>query len=208
MATAEGAKALATAGADVVKVGIGPGSICTTRMIAGVGAPQFSAIQAAAKFCAQRGTKLIADGGMRYSGDIAKAIAAGADAVMVGGMLAGTDEAPGEIELFQGRAYKRYRGMGSLAAMRRGSGERYLQPANARKMVPEGVEGRVPYQGKVADVLYQLTGGLRAAMGYVGAVDLTALKRAKYVRVSAATVRESHVHDVQITREAPNYRSD
>ncbi len=210
IATAEGAKALAAAGADVVKVGIGPGSICTTRMVAGVGVPQFSAILAAAKARGKkRGPAIIADGGLRYSGDIAKAIAAGADAVMVGGMLAGTDESPGEMELFQGRAYKRYRGMGSLAAMRRGSGERYAQAHAAdAKMVPEGVEGRVPYKGKVADVLHQLSGGLRAAMGYVGAADLNALKKAKYIRVSAAAVRESHVHDVQITREAPNYQAE
>ena len=209
VATGEGAKALAEAGADAVKVGIGPGSICTTRMVAGVGVPQFSAIRAAAKACGRRGTAIIADGGLRYSGDIAKAVAAGADAVMVGGMLAGTDESPGEMELFQGRAYKRYRGMGSLGAMRRGSGGRYWQEgAPPDKMVPEGVEGRVPYKGKVADVLYQLNGGLRAAMGYVGAPDLAALKKASYVRISPAAVRESHVHDVQITREAPNYQAE
>ena len=209
VATAQGAKDLAAAGADVIKIGIGPGSICTTRMVAGVGAPQFSAILAAAQ-CVGKKSKspaIIADGGLRYSGDVAKAIAAGADAVMIGGMLAGTDESPGEIELYQGRAYKRYRGMGSVAAMRRGSGERYAQHAHSPdKMVPEGVEGRVPYKGKVAEVLYQLSGGLRAAMGYVGAADLKTLKTAKYIRVSAASVRESHVHDVQITREAPNYR--
>ena len=209
IATAEGAKDLAAAGADVVKVGIGPGSICTTRMVAGVGVPQFSAIQAVARACGKRGPAIIADGGLRYSGDIAKAIAAGADAVMIGGMLAGTDESPGEIELYQGRAYKRYRGMGSLAAMRRGGGERYSQSgAPPGKLVPEGVEGRVPYKGGVADVLYQLAGGLRAAMGYVGAPDLAALKKARYIRVSPAAVRESHVHDVQITREAPNYQAD
>ena len=209
VATAGGAKDLAAAGADVVKVGIGPGSICTTRMVAGVGVPQFSAIQAVAKACGKNGPAIIADGGLRYSGDVAKAIAAGADAVMAGGMLAGTDESPGEIELYQGRAYKRYRGMGSLAAMRRGGGDRYAQRgALPDKMVPEGVEGRVPYKGKVAEVLYQLSGGLRAAMGYVGAPDLAALKKARYIRVSAAAVRESHVHDVQITREAPNYQAD
>ena len=208
VATGEGAKALADAGADAVKVGIGPGSICTTRMVAGVGVPQFSAIRAAAKACGRRAA-VIADGGLRYSGDIAKAVAAGADAVMVGGMLAGTDESPGEMELFQGRAYKRYRGMGSLGAMRRGSGGRYWQDgAPPEKLVPEGVEGRVPYKGKVADVLYQLGGGLRAAMGYVGAPDLAALKKAKYLRISAAAARESHVHDVQITREAPNYQAE
>ncbi len=209
IATPEGARALAIAGANVVKVGIGPGSICTTRMVAGVGVPQFSAIQAAAKACSKRGVRIIADGGLRYSGDIAKAIAAGADAVMIGGMLAGTDESPGEIELYQGRAYKRYRGMGSLAAMRRGGGGRYAQAdVQTDKLVPEGVEGRVAYKGKVADVLYQLTGGLRAAMGYIGAADLSLLKNAKYSQVSAASVRESHVHDVQITHEAPNYQAE
>lgn len=207
VATTEGAKALAGAGADVIKVGIGPGSICTTRMVAGVGVPQFSAILAAAKACGKRGPKIIADGGIRYSGDVAKAFAAGADAVMIGGMLAGVDESPGEIELYQGRAYKRYRGMGSLAALRRGAADRYAQGDVAPdKMVPEGVEGRVPYKGKVAEVLYQLTGGLRSAMGYVGAADLAALKKAKYTQVTVAAVRESHVHDVQITREAPNYQ--
>ena len=212
IATAEGAKALALAGASAVKVGVGPGSICTTRVVAGVGAPQVSAIQAAAfalrEFAKTKGGEkisIIADGGVRYSGDIAKAVAAGADAVMIGGALAGADESPGEIELFQGRAYKRYRGMGSLAAMREGSGERYFQNESA-KLVPEGVEGRVPYKGKAADVLFQLAGGLRAAMGYVGAANLSELQsKAKMVRVTAAGIRESHVHDVQITREAPNY---
>ena len=209
VATVQGAKDISNAGADVIKVGIGPGSICTTRMIAGVGVPQFSAILAAAKAKGKKPITIIADGGLRYSGDVAKAIAAGADAVMVGSMLAGTDESPGEIELYQGRAYKRYRGMGSLAAMRRGSGERYAQPESPHnKLVPEGVEGRVPYKGKVAEVLYQLAGGLRSAMGYVGAKNLNQLKKAKYIRVSAASVRESHVHDVQITREAPNYRAE
>ena len=206
VATAAGAKDLATAGAHVVKVGIGPGSICTTRMVAGVGVPQISAIQAAAKACGKH-TAIIADGGLRYSGDIAKAIAAGADAVMVGGLLAGAAESPGEDELFQGRVYKRYRGMGSVAAMRQGGGERYFQQAgDAAKMVPEGVEGRVPYKGAVADILHQLVGGLRSAMGYVGAPDLATLKKASFVRLSLAGLRESHVHDVQITREAPNYQ--
>ena len=212
IATAAGVKALAAAGADAVKVGIGPGSICTTRMVAGVGVPQFSAIQAAAAAGVRAGVAVIADGGMRYSGDIAKAVAAGADAVMIGGMLAGAEESPGDIELYQGRAYKRYRGMGSLAAMRRGGGgggERYGQPGTeSSKLVPEGVEGRVPYKGRAEEILHQMVGGLRAAMGYVGAPDLAALKRAKYSRVSAASVRESHVHDVQITREAPNYQAD
>ena len=209
IATAAGAKDIAAAGADVVKVGIGPGSICTTRMVAGVGVPQFSAIRAVAKAVGKNGPAIIADGGLRYSGDVAKAIAAGADAVMAGGMLAGTEESPGEIELYQGRSYKRYRGMGSLAAMRRGSGERYSQDGELPgKLVPEGVEGRVPFKGKVSEVLYQLLGGLRSAMGYVGAPDIVALKKAKFIRVSPAAVRESHVHDVQITREAPNYRVD
>ena len=209
IATQEGAKALTVAGADVIKVGIGPGSICTTRMISGVGVPQFSAIVEAVKSRKRHYPKIIADGGLRYSGDIAKAIAAGADAVMVGSMLAGTDEAPGEMELYQGRAYKRYRGMGSLGAMRRGGGERYFQATQeTAKMVPEGVEGRVPYKGPVANVLYQITGGVRSAMGYVGAADLQTLKKTRYIRVSPASTRESHVHDVQITREAPNYQTN
>ncbi|MDM5147482.1 IMP dehydrogenase [Candidatus Persebacteraceae bacterium Df01] len=207
VATGAGAKSLAEAGADAIKVGIGPGSICTTRMVAGVGMPQISAIQAAANACARRKTAIIADGGLRYSGDIAKAIAAGADAVMVGGLLAGATESPGETELYQGRVYKRYRGMGSLAAMRKGSGERYFQQDNdAAKLVPEGVEGRVPYKGAAADILHQLIGGLRAAMGYVGAPTIGDLKKRPFVRVSFAGLRESHVHDVQITREAPNYQ--
>ena len=210
IATAEGAKALAQAGANAVKVGVGPGSICTTRVVAGVGVPQISAIQAAASVLSKTGknpVSVIADGGVRYSGDIAKAVAAGADAVMIGGALAGADESPGEIELFQGRAYKRYRGMGSLAAMRKGAGERYFQNDSApAKLVPEGVEGRVPYKGKAADVLFQLSGGLRAAMGYVGAANLAEMRaKGRFVRATAAGTRESHVHDVQITREAPNY---
>ena len=208
IATAEGARALAEAGASAVKVGVGPGSICTTRIVAGVGVPQISAIQAAAAAVAKSGkntVSIIADGGVRYSGDIAKAVVAGAAAVMIGGALAGADESPGEIELFQGRAYKRYRGMGSLAAMRRGSGERYFQSESA-KLVPEGVEGRVPYKGKAADVLFQLSGGLRSAMGYVGAANLDEMRsKGRFVRATAAGTRESHVHDVQITREAPNY---
>ena len=210
IATADGAKALAQVGATAVKVGVGPGSICTTRIVAGVGVPQISAIQAAAAVLQKRGkhpVSIVADGGVRYSGDIAKAVAAGADAVMIGGALAGADESPGEIELFQGRAYKRYRGMGSLAAMRKGSGERYFQTDSApAKLVPEGVEGRVPYKGKAADVLFQLSGGLRSAMGYVGAANLSELRsKGRFVRATAAGTRESHVHDVQITREAPNY---
>ena len=207
IATAAAARALAKAGADVVKVGIGPGSICTTRVVAGVGVPQVSAIQEIAAALKKTKVKIIADGGMRYSGDIAKAIAAGADAVMVGSMLAGSEESPGEIELYQGRAYKRYRGMGSLAAMRRGSGDRYFQEgAVPGKMVPEGIEGRVPYKGKVRDVLHQLVGGLRAAMGYVGAADIAALQKVTLLRITSAGMRESHVHDVEITREAPNYQ--
>ena len=211
VATTKGALALVDAGADVVKVGIGPGSICTTRIISGVGVPQVSAIQNVVAAVAKRGKNkigIIADGGMRYSGDIAKAIAAGADAVMVGSLLSGTEETPGEIELYQGRSYKRYRGMGSLGAMRRGGGDRYSQDAHdSGKFVPEGVEGRVPYKGKVADVLFQLVGGLRAAMGYVGSANIPAFKkRAVFVRISTAGLRESHVHDVDITREAPNYQ--
>lgn len=209
IATAAGARALVKAGADVVKVGIGPGSICTTRVVAGVGVPQISAIQEVAAALKNSKAALIADGGMRYSGDIAKAIVAGADAVMVGSMLAGSEETPGEIELYQGRAYKRYRGMGSLAAMRRGSGERYFQNAGAQgggKLVPEGIEGRVPFKGKVGEVLHQLVGGLRAAMGYTGAADIAALRNTKLVRITNAGMRESHVHDVEITREAPNYQ--
>lgn len=209
VATAEGATALVKAGADVVKVGIGPGSICTTRVVTGIGVPQISAIQqvAAALKKIKKPITLIADGGLRYSGDIAKAIVAGADAVMVGNMLAGTEEAPGEIELYQGRAYKRYRGMGSLAAMRRGSSGRYFQEDHVPgKMVPEGVEGRTPYKGKTADVLYQLTGGLRAAMGYTGSATLADLKRGQFIRITNASMRESHVHDIEITRESPNYQ--
>lgn len=207
VATAAGARALAAAGADAVKVGIGPGSICTTRVVAGVGVPQVGAIMQAAAALKKSKVTVIADGGMRYFGDIAKALAAGADAVMVGSMLAGTEEAPGDIELYQGRAYKRYRGMGSLAAMRRGSSERYFQGGKSiGKMVPEGIEGRVPFKGRAGDVLHQLVGGLRAAMGYVGAADIRALKKAKLVRITNAGMRESHVHDVEITREAPNYQ--
>lgn len=205
-ATADGALALAAAGADAVKVGIGPGSICTTRIVAGIGAPQLSAIQSvAAAFGKKSRPGIIADGGLRYSGDVAKAIAAGADAVMVGGMLAGTEESPGEIELYQGRAYKLYRGMGSLTAMREGGSERYFQRPTD-KLVPEGVEGRVPFKGNAAEVLYQLVGGLRAAMGYVGAPNIAALKQATFIRITSAGVRESHVHNVEITREAPNYQ--
>lgn len=212
VATAAGAAALAKAGADVIKVGVGPGSICTTRIVAGVGVPQVSAIEAAVRGAgrAKGRPTVIADGGIRYSGDVAKALAAGAAAVMVGNILAGTDEAPGETEHFQGRVYKSYRGMGSYGAMRAGSADRYFQGDGREpaKLVPEGVEGRVPYKGRVRPILEQLLGGLRQAMGYVGAKDLAALRRAERVRVTAAGVRESHVHDIQVTKEAPNYRID
>ncbi|MCX7960431.1 MAG: IMP dehydrogenase [Burkholderiales bacterium] len=207
--TAEGARALVEHGADGVKVGIGPGSICTTRIVAGVGVPQITAIQDVAEALAPTGVPLIADGGVRYSGDIAKAIAAGAHAVMLGSLFAGTDEAPGEIELYQGRSYKAYRGMGSLGAMQRGAADRYFQDSemNVDKLVPEGVEGRVPYKGSVVWVIQQLLGGLRASMGYTGAATLEELRaRAQFVEITAAGMREAHVHDVQIVKEAPNYR--
>jgi IMP dehydrogenase len=212
VATAAGAKALADHGADAVKVGIGPGSICTTRIVAGVGMPQISAVQNAVEGVAKAGLPVIADGGIRYSGDIAKAIAAGASSVMLGSLFAGTDESPGEIELYQGRSYKSYRGMGSLAAMQQGSSDRYFQEleaegAAAEKLVPEGIEGRVPYKGALVNVIQQLMGGLRAAMGYCGASTIEELRtRAEFVEITAAGVRESHVHDVQIVKEAPNYR--
>ena len=212
IATAAAAKALLDAGADGVKVGIGPGSICTTRIVAGVGVPQISAIQNVASALAGTGVPMIADGGVRYSGDVAKAIAAGADAVMLGGLFAGTEEAPGEIELFQGRSYKSYRGMGSLGAMQQGSSDRYFQDASdasENKLVPEGVEGRVPYKGPVTNVIHQLMGGLRASMGYVGAGSIDAMQtRAQFVEITSAGIKESHVHDVQITKEAPNYHVD
>jgi IMP dehydrogenase len=209
IATAEAARALVDHGADGVKVGIGPGSICTTRIVAGVGVPQITAIDNVATALRDLDVPLIADGGIRYSGDIAKAIAAGAHAVMLGGLFAGTEEAPGEIELFQGRSYKSYRGMGSLGAMQQGAADRYFQEAdaNVEKMVPEGIEGRVPYKGPVAAVIHQLIGGLRASMGYVGANDIEQMReRAEFVEITSAGVRESHVHDVQIVKEAPNYR--
>jgi len=211
VATPDGAKALVDAGADAVKIGIGPGSICTTRVVAGVGVPQFSAILETAAACRALGVPAIADGGVRASGDMVKAIAAGADAVMVGSMLAGTDEAPGEVFLYQGRSYKSYRGMGSLAAMSRGSADRYFQQEikDTLKLVPEGIEGRVGYKGPVAAVVHQLVGGLRAGMGYTGAADIAALQTdAKFRRITGAGLRESHVHDVAITREAPNYRQE
>ena len=208
IATADAARALADHGADCVKVGIGPGSICTTRIVAGVGVPQITAVQNVAEALAGTGVPLIADGGIRYSGDIAKAIAAGANCVMLGGLLAGTDEAPGEIELFQGRSFKSYRGMGSLGAMQKGSKDRYFQDneANADKLVPEGIEGRVPYKGSALAVLHQLMGGLRSSMGYLGSPSIEHFHaNACFVEITAAGIKESHVHDVQITKEAPNY---
>ena len=208
IATGSAAKALMDHGADGVKVGIGPGSICTTRMVAGVGVPQITAIQNVAQALLGTGVPLIADGGVRYSGDISKAIAAGAHVVMLGGLFAGTEEAPGEVELFQGRSYKSYRGMGSLAAMQQGSSDRYFQDTedNMDKLVPEGVEGRVPYKGSVLAVIHQLTGGLRSSMGYLGCPDIPTMHtKAEFVQITAAGIRESHVHDVQITKEAPNY---
>jgi IMP dehydrogenase len=210
VATVEGAKALIDCGADTIKVGIGPGSICTTRIVAGVGVPQLTAIMDSVEAAQKVGTPVIADGGIKYSGDLAKALAAGADCAMVGSLLAGTDETPGEVFLYQGRSYKSYRGMGSVAAMARGSADRYFQQdiKDALKLVPEGVEGQVGYKGPVANVLHQLTGGLRAAMGYVGAKDLDEFhSKAEFVRISGAGLRESHVHDVTITRESPNYPS-
>jgi IMP dehydrogenase len=210
VATSEGAKALIDSGADAIKVGIGPGSICTTRIIAGVGVPQLTAIMDAVDAAKASGTSVIADGGIKYSGDLAKAIAAGADCAMVGSLLAGTDETPGEVFIYQGRSYKTYRGMGSVGAMSRGSADRYFQQdiKDSLKLVPEGVEGQVPYKGSAATVLHQLAGGLRAAMGYVGAKNIGELhKKAEFVRISNAGLRESHVHDVVITRESPNYPS-
>jgi IMP dehydrogenase len=211
VATAAGARALVDHGADAVKVGIGPGSICTTRIVAGVGVPQISAIQNSLEGIASIGVPAIADGGIRYSGDIAKAIAAGASCVMLGSIFAGTEESPGEIELYQGRSYKSYRGMGSLGAMQQGSSDRYFQDAEgegaAEKLVPEGIEGRVPYKGPLVAVIHQLMGGLRAAMGYCGCSTIEELRtRTEFVEITSAGVRESHVHDVQIVKEAPNYR--
>ena len=209
VATADGAKALIDAGADAVKVGIGPGSICTTRMVAGVGVPQLTAIMDAAEACRAQNIPVIADGGIKYSGDLAKAIAAGGNVAMIGSLLAGTDETPGEVYLYQGRSYKAYRGMGSTGAMARGSADRYFQAEVSQplKLVPEGIEGQVPYKGPVENVLHQLLGGLRAAMGYTGNASITTMqKHATFLRITGAGLAESHVHDVTITREAPNYR--
>lgn len=205
--TAEGAKALAEAGADAVKVGIGPGSICTTRIVAGIGVPQLTAVMEAAKALKDTGVPIIADGGIRYTGDMVKALAAGANAVMMGSIFAGTDESPGETIIYEGRKFKQYRGMGSLGAMVQGSGDRYFQDVEAdiKKYVPEGIEGRIAYKGNLSEVVYQFTGGLRAGMGYCGAQTIEELQKARFVKISNAGMRESHVHDVVITKEAPNY---
>jgi len=211
IATPDAAKALIDAGADAVKVGIGPGTICTTRMVAGVGMPQLSAVMETAEACKKQSVPVIADGGIKYSGDIAKAIAAGADCVMIGSLFAGTDESPGEVFLFQGRSYKSYRGMGSVGAMARGSADRYFQSdvSDNLKLVPEGIEGRVPYKGPVGNVIHQLVGGLRSSMGYTGNATIADMKKnCTFRRITASGLRESHVHDVTITREAPNYGSE
>lgn len=213
VATADATRACIDAGANIVKVGIGPGSICTTRIVAGVGVPQLTAVAECAKVAHEHGATIIADGGIKYSGDAAKAIAAGADAVMIGSLLAGTDESPGEVLLYQGRRYKSYRGMGSIEAMRAGSSDRYFQEdvgefdAGSKKLVPEGIVGRVPYKGPMGDVVYQLVGGLRSSMGYCGCPDIQSMQQdARFVQITSAGLRESHVHDVIVTREAPNYR--
>ena len=210
IATGEAARALADVGADAVKVGIGPGSICTTRMVAGVGVPQLTAVSDVAAALKDRETCVVADGGIRFSGDVAKAIAAGAHCVMIGSLLAGTDESPGQVEIFQGRSYKTYRGMGSLGAMGEGSSDRYFQEQSPKeKLVPEGVEGRVPYKGTMVNVIHQLMGGVRSSMGYTGCADIEAMRtQARFVRITNAGIRESHVHDVMITKEAPNYQRD
>ena len=207
VATAAGARALIDAGVDAVKVGIGPGSICTTRIVTGVGVPQITAISEAASAAAEFGIPVIADGGIRFSGDICKAIAAGASCVMVGSMFAGTEEAPGEVVLFQGRSYKSYRGMGSLGAMSQGSSDRYFQSDNAAdKLVPEGIEGRIAYKGRLKEIIHQQMGGLRSSMGLTGSATIEDMRtKAEFVRISGAGMQESHVHDVQITKEAPNY---
>ncbi|HEC29811.1 MAG TPA: IMP dehydrogenase [Gammaproteobacteria bacterium] len=210
IATAQAALDLVKAGADAVKVGIGPGSICTTRIVAGVGVPQITAVANVAEALKKKDIPLIADGGIRFSGDISKALAAGAHCVMIGGMFAGTEEAPGEVELYQGRSYKSYRGMGSLGAMKEGSSDRYFQETSSvEKLVPEGIEGRVPYKGPMLNIVHQLMGGVRSSMGYVGCTDISEMRtRAEFVRVTNAGMRESHVHDVTITKEAPNYRTE
>jgi IMP dehydrogenase len=217
IATGEAALALAEAGADAVKVGIGPGSICTTRIVTGVGVPQIMAIDSVARALAGSGVPLIADGGIRYSGDLAKAIAAGADSVMMGGAFAGTEEAPGEVVLYQGRSYKSYRGMGSIGAMQKGSADRYFQEGDgdgsattaSAKLVPEGIEGQVPYKGSVVGVIFQMAGGLKASMHYCGCAGIAEMQsRAQFVEITSSGIRESHVHDVQITKEAPNYRAE
>ncbi|MBO4861171.1 MAG: IMP dehydrogenase, partial [Clostridia bacterium] len=208
IATAEGAAALIDAGADCVKVGIGPGSICTTRVVAGIGVPQITAIYDAASECEKHGIPVIADGGIKYSGDLVKALAAGGDVVMVGSLVAGCAEAPGELEIFQGRQFKSYRGMGSIAAMQKGSKDRYFQ-TGSKKLVPEGVEGRVPFKGALSETVFQLMGGLRSGMGYCGAHTLPELKtKSRFVRITGAGLKESHPHDVFITKEAPNYSFD
>jgi IMP dehydrogenase len=209
VATGAGARALAEAGADAVKVGVGPGSICTTRIIAGVGMPQLSAVYEAAKAVADLDVPIVADGGIRFSGDIVKAIAGGASSIMVGSMLAGTDEAPGEVVLYEGRKFKSYRGMGSVEAMEEGSKDRYFQDAedDIKKLVPEGIVGRVPFKGSVSEIIYQMVGGLKAGMGYCGAVNIEALKQAQFVKITSAGVKESHPHDISISKEAPNYSS-
>jgi IMP dehydrogenase len=212
VATADATRACVDAGADIVKVGIGPGSICTTRVVAGVGVPQLTAVADCARAAHDNGITIIADGGIKYSGDVAKAVAAGADAVMIGSLFAGTDEAPGELVLYQGRSYKSYRGMGSVEAMRQGSSDRYFQEGGdaegqPRKLVPEGIVGRVPARGPINETLYQLVGGLKASMGYTGSSSVPAMQEgARFVRITSAGLRESHVHDVIITKESPNYR--
>ncbi len=207
IATEEAAEALAKAGADAIKVGVGPGSICTTRIIAGIGMPQLSAVADSAKAAAKYGVPVIADGGIRFSGDIVKAIAGGASTVMMGSLLAGTEEAPGEMVIYEGRKFKTYRGMGSVEAMEDGSKDRYFQDAedDIKKLVPEGIVGRVPFKGRAAEIIYQMVGGLKAGMGYCGAGDIATLQKAKFVKITAAGIKESHPHDIQITREAPNY---
>ncbi len=207
IATGEAALALAKAGADAVKVGVGPGSICTTRIIAGIGMPQLSAVNLCAEALKGTGIPVIADGGIRFSGDIAKAIAGGASTVMIGSLLAGTEEAPGEVVIFEGRKFKSYRGMGSLEAMEDGSKDRYFQDStvDAKKLVPEGIVGRVPYKGAAREILYQMAGGLKAGMGYCGSASIAELQEAKFIKITSSGIRESHPHDVQITKEAPNY---